>query len=488
MIQINKNQKTKVLLLVYFLICSVISNGQNKKINLSVVLKSSETVDVVPAILKYNKDFAFSFTLDDGHSDAFDLAFRLFNGGHSNASGETYPGLFYSDGCGNLLPFTASIAWFTANSSGFDLHNGTNMEYLSWSQALQLYHSGWSFMNHSYDHSANTVGIDYYWQLDQNNKNFQNRVGKRLQYVVPAGGDENYIIPAFELGSMAVFTSHGSNIQEAESPVVIDDAINNNKPVFWRNSITSDEFNSEDLKLKAMLLFENTGDHEHLWWNEFTHEVKLSYQTGGVEFADFKDYMEFLRSNYGSEGLDNMIFASSVEIFEYLKIRDNVKLKIYQNGNLLEIELDYSDCPDDLRYYDISLLLSGAEIDRIQTLQVGEVSFSNSEDNGSLLNFKLPNSFFTGVSNIDFESKYQWTVYPNPTIDYINISCKAVIPEDLNLYLFDIVGRTIPVIVERTGLSSIQIKFAYSNLEAGQYVLIGQSDGNTILSQNIILE
>lgn len=74
------------LLLIPFLIYrhSVISSNADGGITIIIKLKAykeEDTVSIKVANLKYNKDFAFSSTLDDGLVSDYLVAFSFFNGG-----------------------------------------------------------------------------------------------------------------------------------------------------------------------------------------------------------------------------------------------------------------------------------------------------------------------------------------------------------------------------------------------------------------------
>lgn len=59
---------------------------KSKTISFKIKLKSAAKVDIIPSPLKYNKHFAYSFTLDDGYRSAYLTAFPLLNGGKISAS------------------------------------------------------------------------------------------------------------------------------------------------------------------------------------------------------------------------------------------------------------------------------------------------------------------------------------------------------------------------------------------------------------------
>ena len=86
------------------------SYGYRLRITINFVSQPSN-FKIYPAKLRYNKDFAYSLTLDDGLEDAYQYAYFLLNGGYCNANQTFYPGLKYSDGCGNVIKFKAGISF-----------------------------------------------------------------------------------------------------------------------------------------------------------------------------------------------------------------------------------------------------------------------------------------------------------------------------------------------------------------------------------------
>ncbi len=473
------------IVFVLLIILQSYSFAQDKKINLSVRLNSSQAVEVNLAKLKYDKEFAFSFTFDDALIDAFELAFKLFHGGYSSVDGHTYAGLYYTDGCGNQLPFSASIAWYT-NNNGQDIHNSSSTGHLTWSHASQLYHSGWMFLNHSFNHSANTSGIDYDWQISQNNQAFYQHIGYHLNYVIPPGGDENYIQPAFDSEALAVFTSNSSYAQSSGKAIQVDNNMTSGNPVFWRKSIESDSYTLAELKYNTDTILQNSSTENHLWWNEFTHRIQYDLYSGSVKFEDFRGYMEYLESKYGAKGNDIGLFANSIEVFEYLVIRDLIQIKTIRNGNLLKIELDYTACPDILRYYDISLLVSGSGIQSIESIDAGQVTYA-AKANHTLVNIDLPESHFSNnfEQNID---ESDWLIYPNPARNYVQLTSQNMIQDDFHILLFDALGHQLATHMQNIDLKSVRLNLNAQGIKNGSYFLIGYEKGKIVLSQTIIIE
>ena len=140
------------------LLMSMILNiMQAQKVTIFFDSASSTTPSVSKAALRYDKDFAYSFTLDDGTADAFTHALPLLQGGVIKDFESTFSPLYYTDGCGNDIVFKAGIAWNSANSQGVDTHTGDVKGYLSWGQLDTLYNAGWDVFNHSFSHKSQWI-------------------------------------------------------------------------------------------------------------------------------------------------------------------------------------------------------------------------------------------------------------------------------------------------------------------------------------------
>jgi peptidoglycan/xylan/chitin deacetylase (PgdA/CDA1 family) len=420
---------------IWFMLGSIILassaiQAQQKQVTIRLTFLSpiSSSTKTDPAVLKFNKEFAFSFTLDDGLDDAYTLAFPLLNGGYSDVDKQTYPGLFFTDGCGTKIPFTAGVSWYTSNSSGLDIHNGTP-GYLTYSQASFMYQAGWDFYNHSYNHPSATQTIDYIWQLVSNHQAFKSKTGIEFRYCVPPSGNVRFIDPAFSLGYLANITSDYSYSNSGRGadvtfPVPLP------KPVYWRNHINSNDENLPTLINLISAWVQTTGPDKQKWWNEYTHRVAYTNPGGSLEFPVFKGYMEYMESEYGHRGHDNGWFANSAEVIDYMLVRDNIKISVQTSGTMMEIKLDYSKVPSSLRYYDVSLILGTTnEIASATVLTTGRVTYSK-KSNHSLVNIDLPDSQFSGTGESMQVADKQLSVYPNPASQHIRIAFPDFTPDD----------------------------------------------------------
>ncbi len=488
---ISDDKKIRLTILIWLVLLYSITfplSGQDRSLTINIEFASAVQAEYEIATLKYNKDFAFSFAFDDGLDDAFTLGFRLLNGGLSSEDQNNYPGLYYTDGCGNRIAFTAGIAWYSANKDGVDLHNGNTPGYMTWSQVLQLYHSGWNLFNHSYNHEANTAGIDYTDQISRNAEAVFNRLGFHLNYLIPPGGDGNYINPGFDMGIYAVFTSNSGYTSNGTTAVIVDE-IDHERPVFWRHSITSDEFSAEALKSAATDIFAEAGANKHLWWNEFTHRVKYERYGGSVEFTEFKDYMEFLETQYGEKGLDNGWFASAIEVYEYLLIRDMVTVTKTISDNSLQLKIDYSNCPADLRYYDISLLISTDNtIVSAQADHSASISY-NKKDGKYLFNVILPDSYFSGTESVPLsDEKLDVLIYPVPLQDRIYIKTNKPLPEGTQLIMTDLLGHYSQLSYNRINDMQLSVQLNKMNKVTGVYFLQLIHNGVILNTKKVLIK
>lgn len=326
-------------LCVVFLLAVQLATAQDRKITITVTTAKDAVIEVAP--LRYNKSFACSFTLDDGLVSAARVALPYFNGGNVAApfkdqwgfdeggDGAHYPGLYYTDGCGNAIPFKAAVA-INARSIHF-----------SWEDLAAMKQAGWGILNHSFTH-ATGKDVKAAWEVEENTRTVQQRLQYNMQqFVIPGGKDDHVSLPhyakaAFEQGLKIVHCG--------------------NYPGYWIEPAAREDWNS----LRAGRLFLNSkksmmdsvfnGIKEHLatgkhyWLNTFTHSVgnddlwNISYR-----FADFTALFNRLAKEYGKEGEDNIWFAPPEAVHAYETIRRAVKPEITRSGNKLIISFNTTD-------------------------------------------------------------------------------------------------------------------------------------------------
>lgn len=323
--------------------------AQQGKITITVTLDAHAKDAVVSiAPLHYDKHFACSFTLDDGMVSAARVALPYFNGGQVAApfkdqwgfdeggDGAYHPGLYYTDGCGNALPFKAAVA-----INGRSIREDSLPVNLSWNDLKRITQAGWDVINHSYTH-ATGKDVKATWEVGENTRTVQQRLHRNMQqFVIPGGKDDDLSLPlyttaAFEQGLQVVHS--GQYPDYWIEPATRSD---------WNRLLLGRLFLNSKMNQQQLMDSVFNGIKQHLatgkyyWLNTFTHSVgnddlwNISYR-----FADFTAFFNRLAAGYGKEGEDNIWFAPPEAVHAYETMRRAVKPVITRSGNKLVITFD----------------------------------------------------------------------------------------------------------------------------------------------------
>ena len=389
------------------------------------------TFQITKAPLRFNKKFAYSFTMDDGLMDAFTAAYPVLNGGTS-LLGQQLPGLFYTDGCGNPQPFKAGVAWNSVNSSGTDVHTGNNPTYLTWTQLDQLYNSGWDVLSHSYSHLSrgwNALGQPnpylptavYANEVTANVSYTQSHTtnGIKLSHFVVPSGDDGYYTPAFNNGMKAVYDQHWS-LPGTGSGLLV------NNPLTYTN-FTLNRNSMDDNLLSLNAQIDNTANQSlttnRYWYNNFTHNIGVLPIGGGVQFANFLAHMNYVAATYGTAGNDAIWMAPLQEVQEYLRVRDAITYNTQWVGNQLHITFDMTEVPADLRRYALTLAVqSNQPFSNLQVVGATGYTFNGTSATNKLINLKweLPAS----VSKMNMQTAPTAVILPPKGYAYNHHSCQ----------------------------------------------------------------
>lgn len=428
--------------------------------------------------LRYNKDFAYSFTFDDGKEDAYTNAFPLYNGGFSSEANKTFPGLFYTDGCGNQVAFKGGLAWNSISSSGIDPHSGTAGS-LQWNELVDLYNQGWNVYNHSYDHSTGP-GTDYNYEVTENVSYVKNKTAINLTHFVIPSGDTGYIDPAFNNGMVAVYNQKGF---QGSTGLNLDGNLNLNKFTFFRHFLEDAEFNQGNIASNIDMIGSKSNSSNHYWYSEFTHHVSVAPQNGGsLVFSTFEYYMNYIENKYGKSGKDNIWFAPLQDVYEYLLIKQKIQITSQMVGDHLEITLDFNQVPDQLLKYPISLEIT-ADQNIKQVVHNGKASMSFNASS-MLVNLEWPerpegDPVITGVRGNIENCNVQ--IFPNPAQEKFSIS----VPEG-HEYLF-IVNDSKGVTISEQVFSNGNELFNIGTLTPGLYnIIIRRKDEGCIYQEKLI--
>ncbi len=315
------------------------------------------TPTISKAKLKYDKNFAYSFTFDDAASDGFTTALPLLQGGTVN--GIYYPPLQYTDGCGNALNFKAGIAWNTANFYGEDGHTGNTPSLMSWRQLDSLYRLGWDVLSHSYSHKARFSNYmsnsDYMYEVEQNRVAVRQRTASRIEmplFVVPSG-DTNYYAPAIRAGHQVVFDQNW--VLMGNRGLQIDADIPTTCIKIHRQILDANGMGMPVLDEVAS----KCNSNKHFWYNQFAHEIS-DYRSGGYNFNLFKSHIQTTANKYGKNGSDKIWMAPLQEVYEYLITRQLLSYTTQMAGKDMAINFNLNNVPTWTRRKTITLLVNTA--------------------------------------------------------------------------------------------------------------------------------
>jgi len=304
-------------------------------------------VTVEKAPLRYNKKFALSFHTDDGIGDVYTVGFPFFTG--INEGGTNYPGLFYTDGCGNALSFKISTALFSFSSfNGLDMHDPANgFTNVTWDQLALMYENGSAIYNHGISEDGSSGDFMHY-SIRRNESYIRRKLygvtpgGVRTRILVNPNGNVDYTQGAFDNGYRIAFRVGGQ--------VVTDNGVDVNSFSGWDQNLELNRRSAEDSPVTDLADFLATADGN--WWLPlYGHSIINNY--GETNFInDFNT----IASNYGIAGDDNIWMTSEEEILDYLRISELTTLNYNVAGNTLLILLE-GQIPTDQRFYPLSLLV-----------------------------------------------------------------------------------------------------------------------------------
>lgn len=346
-------------------------SSKPKTISFKIKLKSADKVKIAVAPLKYNKHLAYSFTLDDGYRSAYLTAFPLLNGGKiSNSSinewkidqggdGTTSEGLFYSDGMGNKIPFKLALA--INGGSIRDLPE--NRGHLSWAEVKEMYNAGWDILNHGFHH-ATKHGTNYLTEVTENKTSIKQNLDFTMShFVVPGGeGDEKYYLEyekdALNKGHFSVASYYGVGpVFKVDSKVDLDKMIS--ARTFVQSSKDTITFKTMDHYLKTIDSIAKQPNT--VWFNEFTHGTgNTNLWNLSMRFPEFKYYMTTLANKYGLKGNDSIWIAPWQEVYEYIWLRDRIKVDFQQKNKEVIVTIQLPEIPETFRNRDISLNIETA--------------------------------------------------------------------------------------------------------------------------------
>ena len=481
---LNLPLKNNIMKNIFFLLCLFIVYRPfvyAQKITIQFDAVPSPSPSVSKAILKHNKDFAYSFTFDDATVDTYSSALPVLKGGLVTENGQRYNGFFYTDGCGNDIPFRAGIAWNTVNLSGVDVHTGNVAGQLTWKQLDTLYDLGWDVLNHSYSHRSQwngpMSGNEYINEIVQNRVVIQNRTQKRIEtpiFVVPSG-DTFYNDIAYQQGSQLVFNQPGNVV--GFGGLDISEGFNFDKKVVHRMLL------EESLAISPTFLdraVAKAADGSKIWYNEFTHRIDEFNPSATFGFKDFHNQMKRAADNWGKNGTDKMWMAPVQEVYEYLLMHRNAHFLTRLNGSKLDLTFDLYNVPKWLRRRTLTLVVNSTINFSTVTVPTGvKVTFKGT-GNQKLINLDFTEFKTTGVFDNQTDPSVL-AVFPNPIDDFLTVELPTTPESEAQLTVYDVTGKV--VLMSKTKEKTARLN---TNILRGGYYFLFIQNGHTFYRSSFV--
>ncbi|TRZ71735.1 MAG: hypothetical protein D4R97_06425, partial [Bacteroidetes bacterium] len=410
-------------------------------------ISAPATYSVTKAPLRFNKLFAFTYAEDDGDKDIYTTAFPFLNGGV--ISGVTYPGLKYTDGCGNDQKFKMSAAIFSFSVQGsnlVDMHDPSGTfaaSEVTWPQLAEMYQQNWGVDNHGL--ASGAVGTPGY-DVARNGSYI-----KLMMQSATAGGPDVkiFVNPSGNLTYSPFAWNQGYTICYTESYPFSNPCFDVTGPFPHQNigMHRSNSYESYNLSAFVNNLANSSTGGKHMWGAAFTHAVANS--SYGYSFPTFQNHMNYITNTYGKSGLDNILMATEEEVIDYLMVRDSINVNTQLNNNVLTISFTGS-LTNKYRFYNSTLLISANKnISSIVAQGVQSSSFTGIGSGNGMVNISW-NGHYAVPPEVNAESWVSKTEASqsqedaNVTIDYIMMVPPGPTQQAFRIRLCQVPGITLP--------------------------------------------
>jgi Polysaccharide deacetylase len=403
-----------------------VSSSKLRKIKITFDAQPTK-VNVKKAFYKYDKEFAFSYGLDDNFVGQYRVAVPLFNGGTiilKQGITSNYPGLFYTDGAGNNIPFSATL---NLNMNGINTDKNP-LTYMNEFMLKDSYVKNFSIANHSWSHQNQFTAPGFNTdptirnqeilsQITQNYNKIKEVLGIKSQNFASPSNDPLYDPITLDMVNSG-YLKLVNNINNPKSEFghspnryaeywITNSALGFSRDFdTWKQSTikrTPNDFNFINTLLNAA----KTAGNQHVWITMATHRIDQSETEnpngGSMRFESFKWIMEGLASRYGAAGLDNMWMAPIEVVYEYLKCVEKSKIVQSQNGNTVTLTLDFNDVDETFREHSLSLLID-------TDTNITNIEYEGFDAHSDSINYKNLGAN-TALINVGYKQEHERLAY-----------------------------------------------------------------------------
>lgn len=353
-------------------------------------------------VLKYNKDFVYSYTFDDDVVQAYGKAFCTINKkwvddeNHYHVGQNTTTGttpsktLGYTDGCGNEKRFNFGVAiWPDMYNDQIDNfmapteHRADRFyPYLVWKDIVPLLDFGNDIYLHDVAPSYDDSNIDgVVIGLKACNQETKNRIGRKMKILARPNGNNVYIAAGRQYEDIVFMAVENNTDMGVPSNIYFDTDQNLKKVTQYRRYIESMPTVAQlmpDIDAKA-------SSGTYAWIHDFSH--------GPANFQYILDLFTTINNKYGKDGEDDVWFATLDEVYEYNYLKRNCIITPTISGNVLTLKIacPSTELPDEFIFHrDFSILLKGVTLQSNTSISSGKnvygLSYAKQDDDSWLIN------------------------------------------------------------------------------------------------------
>lgn len=378
----------------------------------------SSIVDYEIANLPYDKEKAFSFRFDDGHKSSYLNYFSLVFGTKPDSGGYVHQGRYYTDGCGNDIIFASEYGFMPVNDDGSDAHL-SSPTYLTWDEMKFMRDFGSTVFYQQYgsplDYTTFTTVAQYANDHQQAVNMFYNKLGLTVRGTSNNNGDQRF---SSFLGECPWENTTEMYLMTRSSPAYIGSDSIYPEANGWRlDTLTKAQLTSKRIAINAPYLTFTATNTIQYWKDRFTnfmnaegnrfhvmflHGAGYDLTTSDQTYSSMSFLVEFtqwIQDNWGKDGLDNILIATSQDIYEYQYCRLNSKINKFINGNKIIYEIIP---PSDfiIDHPNITLKINSTQAVKNITIHNVDRYSSNLLNNTSgIININWSNRYNTCASN-----------------------------------------------------------------------------------------
>lgn len=329
---------------------------------IAIILASNpSSVIITPTTLRYDKQHALTYEMEDRCNNAVENTFPLFNGGQPLDDLSESIGLYSADGFGGYEKFKhdlSMLVWYKT-SQYFVFNPGSGFP--TFSEINAMHDAGYRFINQGFATIRNDMNEE---QVRQDAANFAQFTYSGWQDLNGGGGlfggwgykplmivkDSGNQIPSEHLWAWNESAwQNGAMLRAAggDSEINLDNIVFKDLTgLYLTMSRTHGSLYSVDgFKNIVNTMMQNTTDHlfRRIWTHEVSNYGHPDPTDNLYNYDNFKEFFTWLQDNHANGSL---WVTNPTSVLSYRAIAENIIINSVVDGNILKITYDESQIPE----------------------------------------------------------------------------------------------------------------------------------------------